>query len=76
MCGLIPHVAPRVGDLDPVVFLALVEGIVCESQETAEQIQALYDDAKPPPPPPPLTRGQLRRIEVHKFMETGGVTGV
>jgi len=49
MVGLIPHAAPRLVQLDPVILLAFIEGVLCETPENAERIQSLYDDAKPRP---------------------------
>lgn len=45
-----PRGLDHVSQLDPVHFLALCEGLMCEHPDNAAQIQALYDDAKPKPP--------------------------
>ena len=63
--GLVPHVAPRLGGLDPIIFLAFLEAIVCETEEGAKEIQRLYDDARPAPP---VTRGAARRAELRDLM--------
>lgn len=67
--GLVgPGRARRVLDLDPVVFLAFLEALVCESEDGAKEVQAMYDAARPAPEPPPLTRGETRRAEVDRFL--------
>ena len=67
--GLVPHVAPRLGQLDPLTFLTFLESVVCESEEGAQEIQRLYDEAKPAPP---VTRGERRREELAHIMDLGG----
>ena len=69
MVGLVPHCAPRLGQLDPLTFLAFLEAVVCESEEGAQQIQRLYDEAKPAPP---VSRGESRREELARIMNLGG----
>lgn len=45
-----PRGLDHVSDMDPVHFLAMCEGLMCESPGNAERIQELYDAAKPKPP--------------------------
>lgn len=45
-----PRGLDHLSDMDPTHFLALCEGLLCESAENADRIQGLYDDAKPTPP--------------------------
>lgn len=49
--------------------LALLELIVCESEKAAEQVQDMWDRARPLPAAPPRSRGEDRRAEVARFME-------
>jgi hypothetical protein len=65
MIGLIPHAAPRLLQLDPVVLLAFIEGVLCETPENAERIQSLYDDAKP-------TKPADRAEQVARFLAIAG----
>lgn len=67
--GLVPHVVPRLGQLDPLTFLAFLESVVCETEEGAREIQRLYDEARPAPP---VTRGRARREELSHIMDLGG----
>ena len=45
-----PQGLDHLSQMNPTHFLALCEGLLCESAENAERIQALYDEAKPKPP--------------------------
>ena len=67
--GLVPHTAPRLGQLDPLTFLSFLEAVVCEGEDGAQEIQKLYDEARPAPP---VTRGAARREQVERFMRLGG----
>lgn len=65
--GLIgPRGPQHLLDLDPVHLLAFIEGIVCESEDNAEKIQQMYDDAKPKPPPPRMSEAE-RQAQVARF---------
>lgn len=68
LAGLVNNDVPRLGALDPVVFLSFIEGVVCESEDAAKLIQEMYDAAAPRPPAPPVTRGDDRRREIARFM--------
>lgn len=51
LAGIVgPSGLDHLSQMDPVHFLALCEGLLCESPENAERIQSLYDQAKPKPP--------------------------
>lgn len=63
--GLVPHVAPRLGQLDTITFLAFLEAVVCESEDGAKTVQRLYDEGKPAPP---VTRGARRRAQIEHLM--------
>jgi hypothetical protein len=68
LAGLIgPGRVARVLDLPVVVLLALIEGIVAESEHGAKTIDDAYDEARPTPPPPPRKRGPERRAEIDRF---------
>ena len=70
MAGLVgPGRAEHLLDLDLTLLLAFIEAILCESEENAERIQRLYDDAKPAPP---VARGEQRRAEVASFLAMAG----
>ena len=45
-----PRGLDHVSEIDPVHFLALCEGLMCEIPDNAVHIQELYDAAKPQPP--------------------------
>ena len=60
--GLVNNDVPRLGLLDPLVFLAFLEGLVCESEEGAKEIERLYQR------PRPVTRGKARREEVQHIL--------
>jgi hypothetical protein len=63
--GLVPHCAPRLGQLDTLIFLAFLEAVVCESEDGAKTIQRLYDEGRPAPP---VTRGARRRAEIEHML--------
>ena len=68
LAGLVgPNSAARVLDLEPVILLALIEAILAETPGIAEQIDTIYEDAKPLPPLPPPARGDGRRAEIERF---------
>jgi hypothetical protein len=70
MAGLIgPGRAEHLLDLDLTLLLAFIEGILCESEENAERIQQMYEDAKPAAP---VVRGEQRRAEVAAFLAMAG----
>ena len=66
--GLVPHCAPTVGQLDPGVFLAFLEGEVCKVDEAAKQINELYAESTPTPH---RAKGAARREQIARFMEAG-----
>ena len=70
MAGLIgPGRAERLLDLDLTMLLAFIEAVLCESEENAQRIQRIYDDAKPAAP---MVRGEQRRAEVASFLALAG----
>lgn len=70
MAGLVgPGRAEHLLDIDLTVLLAFFEGVVCESEKNAEQIQKIYDRHKPRRP---VTRGEERRADVAAFMALAG----
>ena len=70
MAGLVgPGRVERVTDLSPIHFLALVESIVCESEDGAKEMQRMWDAAKPAPP---VARGEARREQIAAFRDFGG----
>jgi|GEM_PF-5870342 len=69
MTGLIgPGRAEHLLDLDLTILLAFFEGVVCENSDNAEEIQKIYDAAKPRSP----LRGDDRRADVVAFMALAG----
>lgn len=67
----VPLAPPRLLDVDSTVFLAFVEGIVRESDENAESLNDLYDEARPRPKRP-VSREERRR-DIARFARiTGG----
>lgn len=69
MTGLIgPGRAEHLLDLDLTILLAFFEGVVCENPDNAEEIQKIYDAAKPRPE----LRGANRRADVNAFMALAG----
>lgn len=51
MAGIVgPRGLDHLSEMDPIHFLAFCEALVCESPDSAERIQLMYDAAKPKPP--------------------------
>ena len=63
-----PSGAARVLDLPPTIVLALIESILAESEEQAEQIDAEYEAMRPRPAPVKPLRGPERAAQIRAAM--------
>lgn len=59
-------------DVDPVHYLAYVEALAYEDEDTARELEKLYDADRPVRPPKPRKSGEARRREIDRFVKKFG----
>lgn len=63
----VPHGPARLVDVDSTVFLAFLEGLVRESDDNAQILDRLYEEARPQPKKTRAETRAARIAEITRF---------